>query len=419
MGTNSQRFSDLLTATRAVLRRTIGIDFGDIETSLFSFVFQSQYEVTPCRVRNAFGKMVILDHIGNLKVLDGNKIVPLVDVEPMCNLAVKFMALIHYLFVKSCKAFSHFRTSVTSFFTLRQAALEFLQFLFRNAQVARIVNLITVRRSEKTIKSNVNPNVSFNFNFGNIGDFDGDIGIPAACIAYDLKVFNLPVWDGSMQLDFDFTEFRDFHSIEARPCITNQVYTQVGVGDRAVTIARLESRVSRLFAFLKTTKERSKGFIESAQGVLKGVNVKRCPKRRFFSQLSEACRLRAVRDAFTVLLIRPFSPIQSLIVERLARLKVFFKRLCLFFRWIDSVFQGREHVVFSSKQDSQLSLVSLSCGSLLRNAVKSLSIQRQFLFLNGFSYTVLYRISSVLQGKKEGAIPHPLKKRGVSLRQIL
>lgn len=70
MNTNSQRFHDLFTATRANLTRIVGRHFDYCSTSFYRFVGQHFKEHSPGRIRYAFGEVMIFDHVANLQIFN-------------------------------------------------------------------------------------------------------------------------------------------------------------------------------------------------------------------------------------------------------------------------------------------------------------------------------------------------------------
>ncbi len=59
MDTNSKRFDNLFATVATGLRRITGIHFNEMLPGTFSLGSTRLKEVSPCRIRNAFGEMVV------------------------------------------------------------------------------------------------------------------------------------------------------------------------------------------------------------------------------------------------------------------------------------------------------------------------------------------------------------------------
>jgi hypothetical protein len=72
MSANTQRLLNTLSALMACLCREAGIDSYDLMTSSLSLIFKDGEERTPTGVHDGFGQVMVLDHIGDLKVFYRN-----------------------------------------------------------------------------------------------------------------------------------------------------------------------------------------------------------------------------------------------------------------------------------------------------------------------------------------------------------
>ena len=77
MNTSSERFLNRLTTTGAVDTCSVGIDSAYCPTGTFSLARQHGAEQSPRSVRNAFGKVLVPDHILDFQVLYMNYVIVL------------------------------------------------------------------------------------------------------------------------------------------------------------------------------------------------------------------------------------------------------------------------------------------------------------------------------------------------------
>ena len=75
MGPHRQTLLDHLATVVTVLRGEARVDSYHLMTSSFSLFFKDVEKCTPTGVHNGFGHMVIVHHIGDLEVFDGNRMI--------------------------------------------------------------------------------------------------------------------------------------------------------------------------------------------------------------------------------------------------------------------------------------------------------------------------------------------------------
>src|SRR5712692_188237 len=77
MGTDGKRLLDPLTTPIAFLRGVAGVHSNDLMSSTLSLGSEYIEECAPGGVHDALRQMMILDHIGDLQVLNGNMVMGL------------------------------------------------------------------------------------------------------------------------------------------------------------------------------------------------------------------------------------------------------------------------------------------------------------------------------------------------------
>ena len=85
MMANRQGFLDRFAAETG-LARAVRVDFPDSSSSVFSFVLECLQKVSPTRVSDKFGKMMIFHHLANLQVFNRDFI------KPRHQIVCRFMA---------------------------------------------------------------------------------------------------------------------------------------------------------------------------------------------------------------------------------------------------------------------------------------------------------------------------------------
>ena len=118
MGTNSNSLFYIFTTARAFYRRTMRRDFHQMATSIFSFATKCKTKVSPCGIRNAFGEMVVFNHVSDLQVFDNNSIIS--RKEMMRGFVMKVFSLVGDVFVLFSKFYNQLLASMTAFFASGQ-----------------------------------------------------------------------------------------------------------------------------------------------------------------------------------------------------------------------------------------------------------------------------------------------------------
>src|SRR5215475_6805647 len=84
-----ERLALSVTALRAFLRRVGRIHFDYLATGAFSLVLQDRSELTPSRVTNALGEMMIFHHPFNIQIFDGDRVKLAHDIERRLVLEIR------------------------------------------------------------------------------------------------------------------------------------------------------------------------------------------------------------------------------------------------------------------------------------------------------------------------------------------
>ena len=145
MDTNCKRFDNLFTTARANLRRAMRRNAEQMQTSIFSFACKGADKGAPCCIRDAFGEMVVFNHVCDLQIFDNDGII--FRVQSVRCFAVKVFALIRYMLMLFGEFVYKLPSSMACFLASRYDALFSLQFLFSLSQMARVINLKRLRKS--------------------------------------------------------------------------------------------------------------------------------------------------------------------------------------------------------------------------------------------------------------------------------
>ncbi len=75
MRPGGERFLDALSTARTILTRIVWSDGDDGHLMHDAIGFHPTEEVTPCRIIDALGKLLVLDQVADLQVFVGNQVV--------------------------------------------------------------------------------------------------------------------------------------------------------------------------------------------------------------------------------------------------------------------------------------------------------------------------------------------------------
>ena len=157
MGTHRKRFLHDLATFEALLRCEARIDSSHTMPGSFSLVTEDVEECAPTGVHDALRYMMIVHHVGDLKVFNSNQLIAL-GVR-FRGLEMVIAALPVDLQVRLRHVLRGFPASMTALLASAQLALLASQGSLRGAIETRVLNGVTLTISEKGLQPNVNADV--------------------------------------------------------------------------------------------------------------------------------------------------------------------------------------------------------------------------------------------------------------------
>ena len=121
-----ERFLDTLSTTRAILAGVLRWHGDDWHIVHDAISFDPVQELAPCGVMDALGKLVVLDHIADLKMLVGNQVVRR-DKRVRCFASEIFTLPLHFQ-IGFSQALSGLLTVLTLLLFARDLPMETLEF---------------------------------------------------------------------------------------------------------------------------------------------------------------------------------------------------------------------------------------------------------------------------------------------------
>ncbi len=191
MDTIRQRFWDNFITTGAFLTGMVRFDFRELLTGTCSLVLHLQSKVTPPRVRYTLGKVMVLEHIGDVQILYSDLITSFKDM--MGCLELKILALVRYPFMGASDNLTLFCSTAAPLFAASQYTLMFAKSFFRLTIMAGVWDMLTIRIYGKRVKPHVHANSRVDPDLYRIWHFNVDRYIPATCSLKDREVLNLAV----------------------------------------------------------------------------------------------------------------------------------------------------------------------------------------------------------------------------------
>jgi hypothetical protein len=264
MLSRSERFALSVTTFRAILRRVGRIHLDYLTASFFRFARQDQNELIPSCVADALRKMMILHHPFNVQIFDRNRIKLSHDLER--RLVVKIRALSPDFLMFLLQQIDRLASVIASLVhSARDFALSSLQFTFGLAQKFRILDYFTSRECGEVLDPDINP-----YRLAGLGEESGLVllnskdRIPAISLS-----LNRTGLDGSFNWTGETKAARA--NLRQLKLVAFKPKPALWVSEGIEARGRFESRIAGRFSVLATPEEGVKGFIHSAQGVLKNL----------------------------------------------------------------------------------------------------------------------------------------------------
>jgi putative transposase len=288
MFSRGESFSHTMTALRAILRRVGRIHFDYLTTSIFRFVRQNRGELTPSRVANALGEMMVLNHSSHVQIFNGDRVKLLDEIERRLVMKVRALALNLLMLLRQQR--DRFSPSLRSLFAARDFALSRFQFAFGLTQEFRVLNCFASREIGEVFDPDINPDRLASFREESaLVFFNRKDHVPTIGLALDHASLDRPLdWTG--KVDTARTDLRQMEFVAFDP------KAALRIGKGIIPGCGPESRVARRFPILHTPKESVEGFIHTSKSVLKDLTVYRADVFADFLDLRKLNGLSVVVD---------------------------------------------------------------------------------------------------------------------------
>lgn len=156
VSTNGERLLNDLATVGASLTRKVWRYFDNSHPGAFSLEHEQVLEGTPTRVGNRLGKMVVLEHVGNSEVLDGDEGVS-INVVPRRFMRVVLTLAGDLEMLPRCLLRS-LTTTVGAFLPPRHLALRYAEPLLSGLKTTRVFDRVPIGISNEVLESDVQSN---------------------------------------------------------------------------------------------------------------------------------------------------------------------------------------------------------------------------------------------------------------------
>jgi len=216
-------------------------------------------------------------------------------------------------------------------------ATKFRQLIFK---VTRVVDLLAVRErsevSQSYVESDSRQDVSYGRDISHIGRNDE---VPFVSLAFEGKRLDVP-FNFSVKTDSDRPDMLHPQFVTLEPYAVAVAW----VKNRVETVSAFETRVTRRFACLNSSKEIGERFIQTLQGSLCTAEVNRSEPAIVLPLVLEPAGLIGVASRNLPLVVEPLTLRQSQVVESPVSLQHDFKFAFLVRVRPQPEFVGLEHL---------------------------------------------------------------------------
>jgi len=335
MPTTGQIFGNNYSTIRAYLRSAVGIHHDKLSPSVRRFGREYVAELSPSGIADAFSQTVVLDHILDRKVLNGDKTVIVDQLTGGLMMKVTPSPLNLKVFPGQCP---HSLTpSLAAPFLAGYPFLCVGQRLLSFSKIAGVIDVFTLTGGGKGLQSNVYP--YFLITRGKwLGVDDArEDDIPVITLPLEGNGLNFAL-QRPVELDLDVTHVLDIEFV-----IQFNTIAIDWKSDRMKPVFTFESGIAGLFPFLDPSEEGLKRFIQSPQYILGNAEVKQS-KIGLLSYLLELCRLVVVVKGDTLLLPGITALLKCRIVEPAGKIQKCFKQHLLGFGGIQAINKRLTHL---------------------------------------------------------------------------
>lgn len=263
-----ESFSSSCAARAAILRGERRRNFPDSPASFFRFTFEYREESSPTSVRNAFGKMMILDHAFDIQFFSRD-VVKLSD-----EFETRFVRQVQPLTLNFQVLFGQQARGLTAVVAAAllptHVSLRGLQPFFSLAQMLRVRNLLACRERGEVLNANVHADTRARlWDVAALVTFNAKADIPAVNLALECDRLNR-AFNGAREAQVTTTDFRE------RQLVAREFPAALRKGERIITILVSEARIAGFLSGFDSAEETVKGFLHALQCVLQDLTVNRC-----------------------------------------------------------------------------------------------------------------------------------------------
>lgn len=339
MGTHRKRFLHDLSTFVTLLRREARIHSFHTMPGSFSLVTEDVEKCTPTGVCDGFRKVMVLDHVRDLKVFHCKQVIPLSI--RFCYLEMVIAALPSNLHMRLCDVLRSFTAAVTALLASTQLALFASQGSLRGAIEARVLNRVALTISQERFQSNITTNVRMLTRGGEMLSLKkclaDDQSVPVSISTQDqMDCFGCP-FERAVQLDLDGLAHLGRNDEVFLVLVQIAIFAILPQLDGMPLVALLKSGEAHLHRKFFAGKKTFEGFGEAICKTLY------CGGRDILSAASfETSGEIILPWKRALVLVLCFDSLKHLIIEDARLTQALHEQVGLFFMWVQAVFK-RSH----------------------------------------------------------------------------
>jgi len=330
-----------MTAPATILTSIGRVYFDENSTSFCRFVEHHPKETRPCRITNAFGKAMIMEHPIYMQIFDADNAVAVNYFTGM--LMRKVISFELNTFMHSGNDFALFTPFLSPFFGFSKLALGFSQFFFFTPKEARIFNFGSIGKGSKGFKTDINTYRIVFFGQSLRFNFNREANVPFASAR--------PGESSSFSLSFNWTVLGYFEMAyfgNIKPAVLKIAPTRhLGESETIVPTKTFEAGVAGFFTGLNPTEKGFDAQIYPHRYILQKLAMhtsKGWPK--LFFQVGKGSLLFKTGDIFAVFFISGFTFSQKVIEQPATLFQGAIKQAALLFGRVNSKLKCFEHSTY-------------------------------------------------------------------------
>ncbi len=313
-----------------------GIDEDHFTASVCSFACEVCSEQAPPGIQNAFGQVVILDHVANTEIFHGQMIVG--GDETMTQLVEEITALIGNTLMFPLQGHNGFAPIGSAFLASGDTALSDTHALLGSAIPGRMRNVFALTGGNERGEPDINTHIDASRSQGLWRNVAGTDGIPLPGFAGKPECFDLPR-QRTMPAYSQTANARDLEPT----AIHSETIAVLLEPETVESVLSLEARIAWFFASFHAAKEGLEGFIEIAYDHLQHMAVDRSSVGIGGFVGFDLSKLFVLADGARFLLVGIFALCETPIVPVATGLQGCIKPTLLAWRRIEAIDNGFEH----------------------------------------------------------------------------